>query len=176
MTTRKSITNNGIIIFKDQLSTISLLPDDVVGSGLKLLLNNFDSMEQTNNIFYELIATNIRRYREQAGISSQYGKLGGNPTLKGTDKGGDKGTHKQQYNTRKEKNNIFIKPTLEEVENYIKEKKLSVDAKRFYDYYEAGGWKDSRGNKVKNWKQKMLANWVKEEPQKQKEEEYKYWL
>lgn len=56
----------------------------------------------------------------------------------------------------KEKN-FFIPPKLEEVENYVKEKKLNINAKEFLDYFEAGNWIDSKGNKVKNWKQKMLT-------------------
>lgn len=48
-------------------------------------------------------------------------------------------------------------PTLEEVEQYIKEKQLKVDAKQFYDYFSEGNWIDSKGNKVKNWKQKLLT-------------------
>lgn len=59
----------------------------------------------------------------------------------------------------------FIAPTLEEVEAYCRERNNNVDAKRFYDYYSAGGWKDAKGNPVKNWKQKMIANWEKEKPQ-----------
>lgn len=51
----------------------------------------------------------------------------------------------------------FTPPTLEEVEAYVKERNSSVDAKRFWEYYEAGGWKDSKGNAVKNWKQKLLT-------------------
>lgn len=51
----------------------------------------------------------------------------------------------------------FTPPTLEEVEAYVKERSSSVDAKRFWEYYEAGGWKDSKGNAVKNWKQKLLT-------------------
>jgi len=55
------------------------------------------------------------------------------------------------------KKKIFIPPKLEEVENYIKEKKLNINAKEFLDYFEAGNWIDSKGNKVKNWKQKILT-------------------
>ncbi len=47
--------------------------------------------------------------------------------------------------------------TLIEIEEYIKEKNLSVDAKQFFDYFEAGNWIDAKGNKVKNWKQKLLT-------------------
>lgn len=55
------------------------------------------------------------------------------------------------------KDNIKRNPTLEEIQNYISEKQLKVDAKQFYDYFEVGDWIDSKGNKVKNWKQKLLT-------------------
>lgn len=58
-------------------------------------------------------------------------------------------------NKRKEKE--FIAPTLEEVEKYVVEKKLSVNAKKFYDYFTEGNWIDSKGNPVKSWKQKILT-------------------
>ncbi|DAA89115.1 TPA: hypothetical protein CPT87_02685 [Candidatus Gastranaerophilales bacterium HUM_5] len=54
---------------------------------------------------------------------------------------------------------IFVPPKLEEVEAYCKERNNNVDAKRFFDYYSAGNWKDKAGKPVKNWKQKMIANW-----------------
>ena len=48
-------------------------------------------------------------------------------------------------------------PSLEEIQTYVQEKNLSVDAKQFYDYFTAGNWVDSKGNKVKSWKQKLLT-------------------
>ena len=62
-----------------------------------------------------------------------------------------------------------ISPTLEDIQAYCKARNNNVDAQRFFDYYEASGWKDSKGNKVKNWKQKVIT-WEKSEPKK---EEYK---
>ncbi len=61
----------------------------------------------------------------------------------------------------------FKKPTLSEIEDYINEKELNVNAKSFYDYFETGNWIDSKGNKVKNWKQKLLTwnNHAKEDKQ-----------
>lgn len=58
--------------------------------------------------------------------------------------------------------NIFVAPTLEEVQAYCTERGNKVDAKSFFDYYEAGGWVDGKGNKVKNWKQKCIT-WEKHE-------------
>lgn len=51
----------------------------------------------------------------------------------------------------------FKAPTLEEIKNYIEEKELSVDAQKFYDYFNVSNWVDSKGNKVKNWKQKIIT-------------------
>ena len=48
-------------------------------------------------------------------------------------------------------------PTLQEVEAYIKEKSLNVDPQFFMDYFEASDWIDSRGNKVKIWRLKLLT-------------------
>ena len=58
---------------------------------------------------------------------------------------------------RIEYNKRFTPPTLEEVEEYCKERNNNVDAKAFYDYFNEGNWIDSKGNKVKNWKQKIIT-------------------
>lgn len=51
----------------------------------------------------------------------------------------------------------FIPPTLQEAENYVREKALLVDPEWFINYYSAADWADSNGKSVKNWKQKMWA-------------------
>jgi hypothetical protein len=51
----------------------------------------------------------------------------------------------------------FIPPTLEEVEAYCKSRNNNVDAKRFFDYFDAADWVDGKGNKVRNWKQKVIT-------------------
>ena len=51
----------------------------------------------------------------------------------------------------------FVPPSYEEVKAYIDEKRLNVDAQKFYDYYEAGDWHDGNGKAVKSWKQKCLT-------------------
>lgn len=70
-------------------------------------------------------------------------------------------------NNIKETNNINIiskeslkKPTLEEVQEYCRERNNNVNAKQFFDYYEVNDWVDNKENKVKNWKQKLIT-WEK---------------
>ena len=57
----------------------------------------------------------------------------------------------------KKKPKGFISPSLQDVQNYCKERNNSVSASKFFDYYSAGEWKDKDGKAVKNWKQKLLS-------------------
>ena len=45
----------------------------------------------------------------------------------------------------------FLKPTLEEIRSYCEERKNSVNAEIFFDYYESNGWKVGK-NPMKDWK------------------------
>ena len=54
----------------------------------------------------------------------------------------------------------FKPPTLEEVEEYCKERNNGIDAQYFIDYYEARGWELSKGRKVKSWKH-CINTWEK---------------
>ena len=53
------------------------------------------------------------------------------------------------------KNNIsvtrFVKPKVEEIDSYCKERKNNVDAQQFFDYYESKGWKVGK-SPMKDWK------------------------
>lgn len=51
----------------------------------------------------------------------------------------------------------FVPPTLDEVIAYVKERGNKVDPQKFYDYYTAADWKDSKGQQVRNWKQKCIT-------------------
>jgi hypothetical protein len=58
---------------------------------------------------------------------------------------------------KKPKRKPFTPPTLEEIKAYCLERKNNVDAQKFYDYFSASDWYDSKGNKVKSWKQKIIT-------------------
>lgn len=58
----------------------------------------------------------------------------------------------------------FIPPTLPEVIGYFKSNGYSeAGARKAFEYYASSNWVDSKGNKVKNWKQKMISVWFKDE-------------
>lgn len=61
---------------------------------------------------------------------------------------------------------VFVKPTLEEVQAYCKERKNSIDAQRFIDFYESKGWKVGT-SPMKDWKA-CVRTWEKRQtPQQQ---------
>jgi chemotaxis protein histidine kinase CheA len=65
---------------------------------------------------------------------------------------------------KKRVDKIFIPPQLFEVENYFFENGYTKESgKKAFNYYAVADWKDSKGTKVRNWKQKMQAVWFKEE-------------
>ena len=63
------------------------------------------------------------------------------------------------FQKKKTTEKSFTPPTLEEVKEYIAERGCAavVDAKKFFDYFEAGRWNDSEGKPVRNWKQKLIT-------------------
>lgn len=66
------------------------------------------------------------------------------------------------------KSKRFVKPKLDEVIEYCKERNNSVDANTFIDHYESNGWKVGK-NPMKDWKA-CIRTWEKrnQQPVKQK--------
>lgn len=59
----------------------------------------------------------------------------------------------------KEKSCRFIPPTLTDVEEYCREKEISIDCQRFVDFYESKGWMIGK-NKMKDWRA-AVRNWAR---------------
>ena len=66
-------------------------------------------------------------------------------------------------------NSRFKKPTIDEIEAYIKEKGYHIDAEYFYNYYEGCDWKRGK-TKITRWKS-VLATWEHQRKQENKEEQ-----
>jgi hypothetical protein len=70
-------------------------------------------------------------------------------------------------NDKKKKKRIeadFLPPSELEVTDYFIQNGFTLDLGiKAFNYYSGADWKDSKGNKVKNWKQKMIGVWFKEE-------------
>lgn len=88
----------------------------------------------------------------------------------------------KQLTTNKNVKNIRKKeyknkpPVLSEVISYFTDKGFSAElAKQFFEYYSAGEWHDSKGNPVKNWKQKAISQWFKPKNQTYKPQNLEKW-
>jgi len=60
----------------------------------------------------------------------------------------------------KSKGTRFCPPSVSEVQAYIDEHHLSIDAQQFIDYYESRGWRMSNNVGMKDWRA-TLRNWVR---------------
>lgn len=65
-------------------------------------------------------------------------------------------------------NKKFIKPTQEQIREYMLEQRMNDESERFYNYYEAIGWKVGR-NPMKNWKAAVIT-WKKNQQRVQQEQ------
>jgi len=76
----------------------------------------------------------------------------------------EKETEVEEETEEKPKGKSFTPPNLNEVISYFSEKGYTEEsAKKAFEYYDTGNWIDGQGNKVNNWKQKMIAVWMKPE-------------
>lgn len=132
------------------------------------------------------IDKDVAKYEEKCRKNREIGKLGGRPRKNQTDSIKTERLNKKPNglfdnqmvsekpypnpipnpipnpnNNPKENNSKakrFIKPTLQEIEQCIKEKGYNIEAGAFYDYYEANGWVQGQGKPIKNWKA-ALSTW-----------------
>lgn len=63
----------------------------------------------------------------------------------------------------------FVPPTIDEIDAFIFEKNLNVDAESFFYYYQSNGWKVGR-NSMKDWKSTLYQWNAREKKSKPKEQ------
>ena len=113
-----------------------------------------------------------KRYNNEP--TTEYDRIRPNTNVYETYQSESESENKDEYKSDNKKENAkrksaaFSPPTLEEVKAYCRERNSNVDAKHFYDYFSTPNdkgetWIDSKGQKVKNWKQKLLT-WEKMNP------------
>jgi hypothetical protein len=132
---------------------------------IRFLDDQYSEVEKTSNKG-KLYA--LKRWKPE-----EYNKIMGIDTDK-VPNGLFMGTHKEPNAEEKREEEIreekkrrekkFAPPKLLDVVDYFIEKGYTPEsAKKAFEYYELGDWKDSSGKKVKNWKQKMNGVWFKPE-------------
>jgi len=63
----------------------------------------------------------------------------------------NKNESESEIKNNPDKTKRFIKPNIQEIKDYCLERKNNVDVNKFFNYYEANGWKVGK-NAMKDWK------------------------
>ena len=110
------------------------------------------------------IAHSIDYRREQSERNAANGRKGGNPALSVNRP--DNPVIEKEIEMKKEEKKktvkVFVKPTVEEVEEYCRSRNNGVDAQHFCDFYTSKGWKVGKES-MKDWRA-CVRTWEKRDP------------
>ena len=128
---------------------------------IKSVINDFKLFEINDDFFSSL---SVEKRLEERKVKSEKAKISADKRWKNANA---MRTHSEGNAIKERKvkeNKVYIAPTLNEVENYFIENGYTKEAAiKAFNYYAENDWKDSKNNKVKNWKQKMQGVWFKDE-------------
>lgn len=78
----------------------------------------------------------------------------------------------KEIKNKRNNNNTFVKPTVEEVRAYCQERNNGIDAEAFISFYESKGWMIGK-NKMKDWKA-AVRTWERSRKEEKKNEKPKF--
>ena len=164
------------ILYCDQQGLFNKLPDEIAGKLIKHIfayVNDEDPI--TSDLLLEIafepiklqLKRDLRKYDDYIDKQRLNGAKGGRPS-KPTEtqitqpffqepKKADNVTANHNDNATNKKG--FVKPTIEQVNNYMKEIEYKGDAEYFINHYQSNGWVVGR-SKMKDWKS-AVRNWKK---------------
>jgi len=174
------------VLYSDVQGLINKLPDEVAGRLFKHIFayvndENPISDDILLNVAFEPIKMQLKRdlvkwenqieQRRQAGIKSAESRKRNATTvnersISSTDNVNVNVNVNDTVNVNENKKRVkaFSPPTLLEVQDYFFENGYTKESGlKSFNYYNTAQWKDSTGKQVKNWKQKMIAVWFKDE-------------
>ena len=128
---------------------------------------------KTTNRFTIINITNYRTFQDipeewySKQRSEQNGEQSSNQDSEQNGEQSSNNRTKKQSN-KETKKQVFIRPSLDDVREYIAQNYLPVDPERFFDYYEANGWKISGKSQMKDRKA-AVRNWSHREQEKANE-------
>lgn len=165
------------ILYCDQQGVFNKLPDEIAGKLIKHIFAYVNDEEPICNdllldIAFEPIKSqlkrDLRKYDEYIDKQRVNGAKGGRPM-----KPNETQITQAFLEKPKKADNVtdtviatvndikvirgFIKPSIQQIKEYMQERKMPDVSERFYDYYTANGWKVGK-NAMKDWKA-TVRNW-----------------
>jgi len=139
---------------------IEILEDNIYIKFLSEQLNEFEDVSKQNS---KNAKEGWEKRRKQKELS-ELNATALNPQSENDAIREDKRRQDEIKEKKKRVVNKFTPPLLQDVILYFTDNGYSKElAEKAFSYYNEGNWSDSRGNKIKNWKQKMISVWFKEE-------------
>jgi|WetSurMetagenome_2_1015567.scaffolds.fasta_scaffold00004_25 hypothetical protein len=152
----KDIKSNHIVSFENFWNSYD---KNIEREKCENLWNNFSECEKVGCIEYIPVYIKLKPYKRFRKNSFDY--LNNKSWLNEISSTQDPGNIQERL-AQPEK--IFKPPTLNEVIKYFTEHGFDeILAKRAWEGYEVANWHDSQSKAIKNWKQKMIQVWFKEE-------------
>lgn len=112
---------------------------------LKLLENESMVVLDSDNVTTRLTVCNYESYQDERNADETRKKLKRNSNEIQTT------PIKEEKEEQEEKRRVFIKPTTQEVQDYMKEIEYNGDAEHFINYYQSKGWVVGK-SKMIDWK------------------------
>ena len=137
---------------------------EALSKQIEAMLHDYNLLKENDKyIWSDRVLKNIDARKAKHQLKADAGRLGGirsgisrriqqnEAPLEANEQKESKG--KERKGNKRE----LSPPSLRDIEEYIKEKNYNIDAKVFHNYFTESGWVDSKGQKVRNWKQKIIT-------------------
>jgi predicted phage replisome organizer len=147
------ITNTNIDIVRTAIKIFSKLSLMEIYDDKTIYLNETEKMLGKSASTHRVQAYREREKQKQLNDSNVTETLHETQLEKEKELEEEEDIEKENKSTKTKR---FVKPTIDELEKYIKEKKYNIDAERFFHYYESKGWKVGNAN-MKSWKSAMVT-------------------
>ena len=151
---------NYIIIYLEMEHLLNFLTQEEKGDFLDLLISYGKNQELPKienkkllNVFNFMkgrLDTQFEKAKLKAETAKKNGASGGRP-IKDIKPSNNPTKPKDNPDKPKKTQSVFIKPNIQEIKDYCFERKNNVDVNKFFNYYEANGWKVGK-NAMKDWK------------------------
>lgn len=131
------------------------------------VIKGFELFEVSKNDFFSVRLNEQLDFRKMLSVKGKEG-VAIREAKRAALRGASSNPSSKERKGKKEKK--FIAPSVSDVVVYFTENGYSESsAKTAFNFYNVANWIDSKGNPVKNWKQKMQGVWFKPENEAAKE-------
>lgn len=181
---------NSFLLHRDSLAVLDALSDEQAGKLFKAMATYHETGEQPDDVLIKCIllpfinqwTRDTEKWERIADIRRTQGSKGGQAKATKSKQKLAKATKSKQTiaNDSKRSGSVSVSvnvndsvsvkekstayPSLDEVITFFTDNGYTRDiAVKAYHYYAEAGWKDSRGEAVRAWKQKMRGVWFKDE-------------